>query len=245
MASLLSPLSSAWHSYAKQPLLWWVTLLLLFPSLLIGDLITTFFLGPAFLPLTLVVLFTSLGLHIWGQACVLLGRESRRSLRALLRDAQSLLLPLLLTSILRQCLIFLWGLLLIIPGILYAIRTVLFDAVLVCEGQQYRPALQRSTCIIRMHMLRTMMIIVAVYLLFFLPVYLLDFLASFLHPSLPGIVPWNIGLLMLKNLLLAASSALASLTHLALYHELLTTGLAEGQSHAAPAECGEIPEDDE
>lgn len=245
MLSLLSPLSSAWRSYGKQPLLWWVTLLLLFPSLLIGDLITNFFLERALLPLILVLLLASIGLYAWGQACVLIVGNGRRSLRVLLRDAKPLILPLLLTSVLRQCLILLFGLLLILPGILYAIRTVLFSVVLAREGQQYRPALRRSTCIVRTHMLRATTIIVAVYLLFFLPAYLLDFLPSFLPPLLPGIVLGNIGLLILKNLLLAVGSALSFLTHIALYNELLTTGLAPGRPDASPAEPGEIPVDDE
>lgn len=245
MTSLLSPLSSAWHSYWKQRLFWWVTLFLLFPSLMTGDLITSFFLERELLPISLLALLASIGLYAWGQACVLITGNGRRSFRTLLRDAQPLILPLLLTSILRQCLIFLWSLLLILPGILYAIRTLLFDVVIAMEGQQYRPALRRSAFIVRTHVSRTLTIIVAVYLLFFLPAYLLSGLEYFLPPLLPGIIPWNLCLLFLKNLLLAMGSALAFLTHIALYRELLTTGLAPEHSDAAPALYGEEPADDE
>ena len=225
MLSFLAPLASAWHSYRKQRLLWWITLLLLFPSLTIGDLIQTFFLQRELLPIALVVLLVTIGLHIWGQACVLLVGKNRRSFRTLLRDARPLIIPLLLTSLLRQCLILFWGLLLIVPGILYSIRTILFDAVLAIEGQQYRPALRRSAFMVRNHLWRTLGIILATYLLFFLPAYLLDLLQYVLPSLLPGIHIWKIGILIAKNLLLAMGSALSLLTHIALYRELLTTGL--------------------
>lgn len=225
MESFLAPLSSAWHSYRKQRLLWWVTLFLLFPSLIVGDLIQSFFLQRELLPIAFLVLLVAIGLHVWGQACVLIGKN-RRSFRTLLRDAQALIIPLLLTSLLRQCLTLLWGILLIIPGILFVIRTTLFDAVIAIEGQQYRPALRRSAFIVQTHTCRTLAVIIATYLIFFLPAYLFDLLPLALPGPLTESLIWNIGILVPKNMILAAGTALSLLTHIALYHELLSTGLA-------------------
>lgn len=244
MMSFLAPLSSAWHSYRKQRLLWWVTLLLLFPSLTIGDLIQNFFLQRALLPLTLVILFVTIGLHVWGQACVLIIGKDRRSFRTLLRTARPLIVPLLLTSLLRQCLTLLWGILLILPGILYSIRTTLFDAVIAIEDQQYRPALRRSAFIVRNNMWRTLGTTIAIYLLFFLPTYLFEMLQYLLPPLLPGILLWKICLMIAKNLLLAGSIALSLLTHIALYRELLTMGLASPPPRVPPEGYDETPVDD-
>src|SRR3989338_1266167 len=236
MLPFLAPLSSAWHTYRKQRLLWWVTLLLLFPSLTIGDLVQTFFLQREFLPIALAIVLVTIGLHIWGQVCVLIIGKGRKSFRTLLHDAQPLIVPLLLTGILRQCLMLLWGVLLILPGILYSIRTTLFDVVIATEGQQYRPALRRSAFMIRTHTFRVLTVILAIYLLFFLPAYLLETLQYFLPPLLPGIDLWKLCLLIAKNLLLAGGVALSLLTHIALYQELLTAGLASHHPLGPPEE---------
>lgn len=243
MPSFLAPLAAAWLSYKKQRLLWWVTLLLLFPSLFIGDIIQTFFFRRALFPIALVILLLTIGLHIWGQACVLIAGQSRRSFRSLLRAARPLIIPLLLTGLLRQCFILLWGLLLILPGIIYGIRTTLFDAVIAKEGQQYRRALRRSAFIVRHNMWRTVGVVLATYLLFFLPAYLPEILPLLL-PSIAQNLPWNIGILVAKNMILAGGMALSLLTHIALYRELLTTGLASPRPHLPPEEYGGTPADD-
>ncbi len=245
MMSFLTPLASAWRSYRKQHLLWWVTLLLLFPSLTIGELIQTFFLRRELFPIALVIVLVTIGLHTWGQACVLLiGKSSRRSFRPLLRDARSLIIPLIFTSLLRQCLILLLGLLLILPGILYSIRTTLFAVVIAIEGQQYRPALQRSAFIVRTHVWRTIGVIMAMHLLFFLPAYLLGMLQYFLPSLLPGTYIWETCILITKNLLLAVAVALSLLTGIALYRELLTMGLASERSLVPPEEYDGTPAGD-
>ncbi|OGJ57171.1 hypothetical protein A3H22_03555 [Candidatus Peribacteria bacterium RIFCSPLOWO2_12_FULL_55_15] len=242
--SFLAPLDSAWRSYRKQRLLWWVTLLLLFPSLTIGDIVQTFLFQHEFFPIALIILLATIGLHTWGQACVLSIGNGRRSLHILLRDARSLIIPLLLTGILRQCLILLWGILIIFPGIIYSIRTILFDVVIATEGRQYRPALQRSAFIVRTHVFKTLTIIIVIYLLFFLPAFLLGILQHFLPSNLLGIHIWKIFLLIAKNLLLAGAVALSLLARIALYRELLTAGLASRRQLALPEEYDETPADD-
>lgn len=244
MPSLLAPLATAWLSYRKQRLLWWVTLLLLFPSLFIGDIIQTFFFRRELLPVTLAILLLTIGLFVWGQACVLITGKNRRSFRSLLRDARPLIIPLLLTGLLRQCFILLWGVLLILPGIIYGIRTTLFDAVIAKEGQQYRQALRRSAFIVRHNMWRTVGVVLATYLLFFLPAYLPEIFSLLLPATFAEALPWNSGILVAKNMILAGGMALSLLTHIALYRELRTTGLASPHPRLPPEGYDETPADD-
>lgn len=243
MLAFLAPLASAWHSYKKQRLLWWVTLLLLFPSLFGGSLVQTFLLRRELFPGALAILLLTIGLHIWGQACVLVAGKNRRSFRSLLRAARPLIIPLLLTSLLRQCFMLLWGLLLIFPGIIYGIRTTLFDAVIAREGQQYRQALRRSAFVVRHNMWRTVGIVIATYILFFLPAYIPETLPLLL-PSIAQALFWRIGILLAKNIILAGGMALSLLTHIALYQELLTSGLASPQEPLSPGGYDGTPTDD-
>ena len=88
-------------------------------------------------------------LLMWGTACVLVaGRDHAEAKKLtfvqLRRMALPFIWPILLTEILRFCLIFLWSVLLIVPGILYMLRTMLVEPVIVSEGLAYRPALRRA-----------------------------------------------------------------------------------------------------
>lgn len=100
--------------------------------------------------LALVVLCLAL---LWGDVCTLsVGKRllqaksgrARTSFKTVRSQASSVYLPYLLTYILRLITALLWSLLLIIPGIVYAIRTAFFSIIVVCEGEAYRPALNRS-----------------------------------------------------------------------------------------------------
>lgn len=97
---------------------------------------------------------------LWGGACVLLvGKKlihsragrNRTSLAAVAREGRSCIVPLLLTGILRSCIGLLWSLLLIIPGIIYAIRTTFYTIVVVAEDTAYRAALKQSITLVRGH----------------------------------------------------------------------------------------------
>lgn len=89
---------------------------------------------------------------LYGTACILnIGKRllqaksgrTRTSFKTVSAQARATFFPLLLTSILRSILVILWGLLLIVPGILYFFRTAFYPVVVVCEGLSYRPALKR------------------------------------------------------------------------------------------------------
>jgi len=56
-------------------------------------------------------------------------------------------MPLLFTNILRACFTIFWGLLLIVPGIIYALRTSFCNLVVVFERKSFRKALRRSKVI--------------------------------------------------------------------------------------------------
>ncbi|TSC58929.1 MAG: hypothetical protein Greene041619_307 [Candidatus Peregrinibacteria bacterium Greene0416_19] len=134
----------------------------------------------------LVLSLVLLILYFWGMAGVLLvgkrmiqnrAGRSRSSFAAVRRGSARLVLPLLLTHLLRFCFGLYWGLLFIIPAtilffanrsiflplllplllpaILYQIRTSLFTAALAAEGKAYREALRRSRDITRGHLLIT------------------------------------------------------------------------------------------
>lgn len=70
--------------------------------------------------------------------------RSRSSLAFVRTEALPLVLPYMLTYILRSIFTLLWGILLVIPGIVYVLRTALFPVVLVYEGVGYREGLKRS-----------------------------------------------------------------------------------------------------
>ena len=111
----------------------------------------------SFLLIAPVLLFLML-LHLLGHATVLIaGRRvlqhragrSRTSFQALRREGTAFLVPLLLTEILRDCFTLLWGLLLIIPGVIYAVRTSFYDVVIITEEGNYREALRQSRNMVR------------------------------------------------------------------------------------------------
>ena len=77
--------------------------------------------------------------------------RARSSLSGVWNEGRPSVIPLLLTGVLRFCFICFWGLLLIVPGVIYAIRTMFYDVVIVGEGKSYRGALKRSKAIVHGH----------------------------------------------------------------------------------------------
>ncbi|PIR52930.1 hypothetical protein COU76_04100 [Candidatus Peregrinibacteria bacterium CG10_big_fil_rev_8_21_14_0_10_49_10] len=113
------------------------------PHLLIGTL---------FLQILIVVLL------LWGIASVtLVGKRlvqsragrARTSFKTVRRQAAHLVTNLFLTSILRGCITLLWSLLLVVPGIVYSVRTFFYFVAILCEGKGYREALNQSSKVVR------------------------------------------------------------------------------------------------
>ena len=106
--------------------------------------------------LNIIILF----LGIWGTACFLvMGKRlikspagrTRSSFKLVRKQGAHLIVPLFLTIMLRICITLLWSLLLIVPGIIYYIRTSFFGIVIAYEGKGYRSALNRSKDIVKGH----------------------------------------------------------------------------------------------
>ncbi len=110
-------------------------------------------------------------LIVWGTAAVLLAaRGGARSDKALLAAAVPLIVPLLCTEILRACLTFLWLLALIVPGILYSLRTSLAQPIVAAEGLAFRPALKRSIALVKGRTAEVAWLLIGGALLLFLPI---------------------------------------------------------------------------
>lgn len=89
----------------------------------------------------------------WGSVCVMtIGKRllqaksgrTRSSFKAVRVQAGPFFIPYVLTSILRTVFTLLWTLLLIVPGIIYIVRTAFYGVIVVCEDTSYRAALARS-----------------------------------------------------------------------------------------------------
>lgn len=114
--------------------------------------------GKIIVALSFLVMITVLLLNVWGIGCTLVvgkrlvknpAGRSRSSFPAVRAQGAQLVVPLLLTGILRFVATILWGLLFIIPGIIYAVRTSLYAPIIACESREYRGALTRSKQIVR------------------------------------------------------------------------------------------------
>ncbi len=90
----------------------------------------------------------------WSLAAILLvgkrllkqkaGRK-RSSLLAVIHESAPLLIPLVCTSLLRACIAIYWALLLIIPALVYLLKTTFYPIAMVIDDAHYRAALKRSS----------------------------------------------------------------------------------------------------
>lgn len=188
MPNLFTLIGDAWRFYQKQPVLNSVILWLFFiPGALINVLVTMLDWVPEErldISLLMVGLMLMLSiLMVWGTACVLLvarrtvktsvGR-TRTSFDTLRYEASALILPLLLTGILQACFVILWSILLIVPGIIYQIRTSFYHVVIVTEGKTYRAALKRSRDVVKGHTWQMLGYLIGLWLCLYIPVSLVS-----------------------------------------------------------------------
>ncbi|HAI98228.1 TPA: hypothetical protein DCL30_01640 [Candidatus Peribacteria bacterium] len=217
--SVFSPIGEAWKFYRKQPilnaaLLW----LLVLPSIGLTELSVLQEEHPYFqmlkekgiahvtdLRLFLLVFAADTALSLlllWGIACVLLvgkrlilkraGRV-RRSFKTVRTEAAGYLIPLLFTSILRGCFTFFWSLLLIIPGILYYLRTAFYPIAIVAEDCSFRDALTRSKEVTKGRLIGAISVQIVIGLILFVPASLIDAILQILlqplHPNMIFVLP--------------------------------------------------------
>lgn len=116
---------------------------------------------------------------LWGVACVFtVGKRiikspagrSRSSFAVVRQQGKKLIIPLLLTTLLRDCFTLFWSLLLIIPGIIYSIRTSFYEVIIACEGKEYREALKYSQKIVKGHTWQVFLYMLGISLIIFIPV---------------------------------------------------------------------------
>jgi uncharacterized membrane protein len=166
MPHILHMIGQSWEFARKQSALTQAGFWFLVLPILAGGLLTEYEMNisdaTAERPETVILfglLYFALALvTVWGDICILvIGKRllqaksgrSRSSFKAVCSETKALFFPYVLTSILRSIFTFLWSLLLIIPGIVYGIRTILYPVVLVCEGKTYRECLDRSKNIVK------------------------------------------------------------------------------------------------
>jgi uncharacterized membrane protein len=167
-------------------------------------------------------------LMVWGGACVIvIGRKlvhspagrKRTSIRAIMQEARVFIIPLLLTGILRSCFALLWSLLLIIPGIIYSIRTTFYTIVVVTENMAYRDALKRSSALVRGLTWQVLWRIAVILIVLFGPV-------NILSSALYGLAGEGFGITgtlvidFLDAAVNAPMTALSLLASMAMYDEL-------------------------
>lgn len=161
-------------------------------------------------PLVLAIGLVVLLCQLWAEAAALtvakrlLSRNAgrvRTSFRAVLRQSRGVVLPILLTEILWVCSTMLWGLLFILPGIVYATRAIFFPIIIVAEGKRYRDALRASIAIVRGRTLLTLIRVLGIMIVAFVP-YALTGIA--IDALAIDVAPWPIRLagITITNLLL-------------------------------------------
>jgi len=203
--SLLSIIGEAWDFCRRQQTIthigFWFIFLPSLGSLFLTDLELHYKeaieLRPE-LQIALVIGYLAVVLVImWGMVCTLsVGKRllqakagrSRTSFKAVRQQSRASFLPFVLTSILRGVLTFLWGILLIIPGIVYFVQTAFFPVIVVCEGIAYRPALNRSREITRGQFWNVFLALLGTTLLTLIPALVLSSIFSYIAIG----APWQI-----------------------------------------------------
>lgn len=245
MPSVFSLACSAWNFYRKQPALNGVLIWMLILPLSLMNILSRVF-GPIkpnetlapfegsipFTPQSLLLVLPAYlilaVIIIWGVAAILISAKriletragrSRTSFRTLRKEAAPFILPLLLTGVLRLCSTFLWGLLIIIPGVVYLIRTSFYNIVIVGEHTAYRAALHRSKDMVRGRTWRVFFYLLTFVILFFGPAALFSALFSFIVNTaiLSGM---STGLIFLADVIGAVLMSVATILFLLVSVEL-------------------------
>lgn len=200
-------LRTAWEFYRKQPVLNQVMLWLLFLPLL-GLQVAGHLLGPpaenpwpALNPgpgLSLLLWLAGLLLGVtvtWGYASVLLigkrlikspAGRSRTSFKAVRSQSLQFVMPLILTNLLHALCMLLGLVLLVIPGVVFAVRTGFYPVALVAEKKLYLSALRRSNAVVRGRTLQIFASMLLLGLVTFLPAGLVTGLAATIMGAVDG-----------------------------------------------------------
>ncbi len=177
-----------------------------------------------------IILLAMAGLSIcilWGSASVLLvgkrmlqnsAGRNRTSFSAVRSKSSKYISNLLLTGILRDCFTVLWSILLIIPGIIYSIRTTFYHVAIVCDGKEYRGALTKSKELVQGHTWYVLWYLIATVCVLFIPVTIVANIAEAIIKNIDG------RFIFLADIISAALHGLATciflLTNIGMYASL-------------------------
>lgn len=124
-------------------------------------------------------------LMMWGQACILIvakrlvaspAGRTRTSFSAVRKQAKKYIGPLFLTELLRSIVTILLLLLFVVPGIIYSIRTLFYDIMMIESGRiaYGRDALKPSYNLVKGHTWAVLWRIAIIAICIFLPIGLFD-----------------------------------------------------------------------
>ncbi len=222
MPTISTLLASAWAEYRRLPVyndivLWLIALPSFGISIIerlggVGDPYWPDYIAPDGVrwPLFGILLLLNIVI-IWGAATTLVAAEhpgKTHTFGALHKQAAPFIVPILLTEVLRVCLTLLWALVLIVPGFIYSLRTMLAQPIIVAEKLAYRPALQRSIQLVKGRSWEVARVIIGTSLLLFLPI---GFVTGLIEAVFTAADP---RLLALSDALQAAVSGIASAVYI-------------------------------
>lgn len=205
MPPILKTIGRSWDFFRTQPAITYTGFWLLFLPMLGDGLLAEYELRfeeqiqsrPEMLVLVMLSYLLLSLLAIGGTVCVLtVGKRmlqaksgrARTSPKAVWNEARGHFLPYLLTSILRGIFTFLWSLLLIIPGIIYSVRTVFYPVIVVSEGLAYREALNRSKEAVQGQFWSVLWSVIITAFLTFAPAFILSGLAQLMADGAPPFI---------------------------------------------------------
>jgi uncharacterized membrane protein len=201
MPNVFSLIGTAWDFYKSQPVLnavlFWLMVLPMtalfflsefqatdpyfteatWESILAGQTSPDILIVTVFLNIVLIIIL------LWGVAsCTLVGKRllqsragrARTSFKVVRKEAKCFIGNIFITSILRSCFTLFLALLLIVPGVIYHIRTVFYFIAIVCEGKSYRGALSHSKSVVKGHTGTVFLYILGLCIAIFLPIMVLD-----------------------------------------------------------------------
>jgi len=178
MNSPFAIIGIAWSFYRKQPVLNLIAFWLFFFPVALLDTMTGIVstvsaqgvitidemksMSTMEIAITIPVAIVLIYLMVWGQACTLIiakkminssAGRARSSFKAVRNQAKKYIIPLFFVGILRSATTLLWMLLLIIPGVIYAVRTAFFDIMMIDSGKVVygRTVLTKSTDLVKGH----------------------------------------------------------------------------------------------
>ncbi|PIR53755.1 hypothetical protein COU75_04550 [Candidatus Peregrinibacteria bacterium CG10_big_fil_rev_8_21_14_0_10_42_8] len=179
MKSSLEIIGVAWSFYKKQPVLNQIAFWLLFVPVGILDALSGMIdtvaaqnfpidgrdiqsMTSMEFAITIPIIIGLTYFMAWGHVCTLTvskkllsssAGRTRTSFKAVRDQSKKFIIPVILVGILRGVTTLLWSLLLIVPGVIYSIRTIFFDIIMIEEGKVIygRETLAKSTDLVKGH----------------------------------------------------------------------------------------------